>query len=57
MVISWTMILILLAFLCLGIGFYYWSPAGPRTKMWFVFALFVIATFVILYYAGVLRIR
>lgn len=57
MTLSLVMILILLAILVFGIGFYGWAQASPKTKAWVVFGCFVLATLVFLYYAGVLRVR
>lgn len=56
MTISLVMILILLAILIFGIGFWQYAPAGPRAKAWVAFACFVLAACVVLYYAGVLRV-
>lgn len=57
MTISAVMILILVAILIFGIGFYRFAQVGPNTKNWVMLILFLIATLVVLYYAGALRIR
>lgn len=57
MVISLAMILILIAILIFGLGFYRFAPVSPNAKNWIMLVLFLIATLVVLYYAGALRIR
>lgn len=56
MTISAVMILILIAILIFGIGFYRFAGVSPTVKNWVMVILFLIATLVILYYAGALRI-
>lgn len=57
MTLSLAMILILIAILIFGIGFYRFAQVGPNTKNWVMLLLFVIATLVVLFYSGALRIR
>lgn len=55
MIISWTMVLILIAILLIGIGSQYVPDLSPRGKMWTIVICFIAAACVVLYYAGVLR--